>query len=169
MQIRANVYKRESLLHNRKSFANVASNEGRADWLAMAGLCCIPSSDLKKTLAAWNRIRLAFFGENLFGSALFANFVAKFKIEVLMTFEEMYALACQRKKEMPEGKGTTELFKKGPHGIGKKLVEEAAESWMAARFESHDAQCLELSQVLYYVAVMMAEKGIKLEEVYAKL
>ena len=49
-----------------------------------------------------------------------------------MTFEEMYALACQRKKDMPEGKGTTELFKKGPHGIGKKLVEEAAESWMAA-------------------------------------
>ena len=35
-----------------------------------------------------------------------------------MTFEEMYALACQRKKEMPEGKGTTELFKKGPHAIG---------------------------------------------------
>ena len=89
--------------------------------------------------------------------------------EVKMTFEEMYALACQRKKEMPEGKGTTELFKKGPHGIGKKLVEEAAESWMAARFESRDAQCLELSQVLYYVAVMMAEKGLTLEEVYAKL
>jgi phosphoribosyl-ATP pyrophosphohydrolase len=48
-------------------------------------------------------------------------------------------------------------------------VEEAAESWMAARFESRDAQCLELSQVLYYVAVMMAEKGLTLEEVYAKL
>ena len=92
----------------------------------------------------------------------------------IMTFEEMYALACQRKKEMPEGKGTTELFKKGPHAIGKKLVEEAAESWQAARFESRDAQCLELSQVLYYVAVMMAEKGLTLEEltleeVYAKL
>ena len=86
-----------------------------------------------------------------------------------MTFEEMYALACQRKKEMPEGKGTTELFKKGPHAIGKKLVEEAAERWQAARFESRDAQCLELSQVLYYVAVMMAEKGLTLEEVYAKL
>ena len=60
-------------------------------------------------------------------------------------------------------------FKKGPHAIGKKLVEEAAESWQAARFESRDAQCLELSQVLYYVAVMMAEKGLTLEEVYAKL
>ncbi|MCK9182259.1 MAG: phosphoribosyl-ATP diphosphatase [Fibrobacteraceae bacterium] len=86
-----------------------------------------------------------------------------------MTFEDMYALACKRKKEMPEESGTTKLFQKGPHAIGKKLVEEAAESWMAARFESHDAQILELSQVLYYVAVMMAEKGISLEEVYKKL
>lgn len=86
-----------------------------------------------------------------------------------MTFEEIYALAKQRKLEMPEGKSTTELFRKGVDGIGKKLVEEAAESWMAARFESRDAQALELSQVLYYVACMMAEKGLTLEEVNAKL
>lgn len=86
-----------------------------------------------------------------------------------MTFEEMAALALQRKKEMPEGKGTTELFKKGSHAIGKKLVEEAAESWMAARYETKDDLALELSQVLYYVAVMMAEKELTLEEVYKKL
>jgi phosphoribosyl-ATP pyrophosphohydrolase len=70
---------------------------------------------------------------------------------------------------MPEGKSTTALFEKGAHGIGKKLVEEAAESWMAARFETREETALELSQVLYYVACMMAEKGLSLEEVYAKL
>jgi len=86
-----------------------------------------------------------------------------------MTFEEMVLVAQNRKTEMPEGKSTTELFKKGPHGIGKKLVEEAAESWMAARFETQDDLALELSQVLYYVAVMMAEKGLSLDEVYKKL
>lgn len=86
-----------------------------------------------------------------------------------MTFEEIYALVCERKRTMPEGKSTTELFKKGAHGIGKKLVEEAGESWVAARYETRDDQCLELSQVLYYVACMMAEKGLTLEEVYAKL
>ena len=64
---------------------------------------------------------------------------------------------------------TAELFKKGADGIGKKLVEEAAESWMAARFEGREELSLELSQVLYYVACMMAEKGLTLEEVYAKL
>lgn len=86
-----------------------------------------------------------------------------------MTFDEIYELACARKREMPEGKGTTELFRKGADAIGKKLVEEAAESWMAAKFESRDAQALELSQVLYYVACMMAQKDLTLEEVYKKL
>jgi phosphoribosyl-ATP pyrophosphohydrolase len=86
-----------------------------------------------------------------------------------MTFEEMCALAAERKREMPAGKSTTALFEKGAHGIGKKLVEEAAESWMAARYEGSDDLALELSQVLYYVACMMAEKGLTLEEVYKKL
>lgn len=86
-----------------------------------------------------------------------------------MTFEEIVALAAARKREMPAGKSTTALFEKGAHGIGKKLVEEAAESWMAARFEGREELSLELSQVLYYVACMMAEKGLTLEEVYKKL
>ncbi|NLB62821.1 MAG: phosphoribosyl-ATP diphosphatase [Fibrobacter sp.] len=86
-----------------------------------------------------------------------------------MTFEEIVALAQSRKKEMPAGSFTTKLFEQGAHGIGKKLVEEAAESWMAARYESKDDLALELSQVLYYVACMMAEKDVDLQEVYAKL
>jgi len=48
-------------------------------------------------------------------------------------------------------------------------VEEAAESWMAARFESKEALAQELSQVLYYVACMMAETGVENEEVYKHL
>jgi phosphoribosyl-ATP pyrophosphohydrolase len=86
-----------------------------------------------------------------------------------MKFEEIVALVRQRKAEMPEGSSTAELFRKGADGIGKKLVEEAAESWMAAKFESREQQALELSQVLYYVACMMAEKGLTLEEIEAKL
>jgi phosphoribosyl-ATP pyrophosphohydrolase len=86
-----------------------------------------------------------------------------------MTFEEMYTLAVSRKRDMPEAASTTALFAKGPHAIGKKLLEESAESWMAARFETREALALELSQVLYYVACMMAEKEVTLEEVYASL
>lgn len=86
-----------------------------------------------------------------------------------MTFDEICALVRSRKQEMPEGKSTTALFEKGAHGIGKKLVEEAAESWMAARYEGRDAVALELSQVLYYVACMMAETGVSNEEIYKHL
>jgi phosphoribosyl-ATP pyrophosphohydrolase len=86
-----------------------------------------------------------------------------------MTFDEIVELAKTRKKEMPEGSYSTKLFEAGAHGIGKKLVEEAAESWMAARFESKEDAAEELSQVLYYVALMMAEKGISKEEVYKTL
>lgn len=86
-----------------------------------------------------------------------------------MTFEEMYRLAVSRKQEMPEGSSTAALFRGGPHAIGKKLVEEAAESWMAARFESREALTGELAQVLYYVTCMMAEKDISLEDVYREL
>lgn len=86
-----------------------------------------------------------------------------------MTFEEMLVLARERKRDMPAGKSTTALFEKGAHAIGKKLVEEAAESWMAARYEGADDLALELSQVLYYVACMMAEKDISLDEVYRRL
>lgn len=86
-----------------------------------------------------------------------------------MTFEEMIALARERKRDMPAGKSTTALFEKGPHAIGKKLVEEAAETWMAARYEGRDDLALEISQVLYYLACMMAEKDISLEEVYQRL
>ncbi|MEO8540289.1 MAG: phosphoribosyl-ATP diphosphatase [bacterium] len=81
----------------------------------------------------------------------------------------MLTLALSRKAEMPDGSSTTALFKGGAHAIGKKLVEEAAESWMAARYESADDLAGELAQVLYYVAVMMAEKEIAIEDVYRHL
>ena len=87
----------------------------------------------------------------------------------MVTFEEMFALAVSRKREMPLDSSTADLFRGGPHAIGKKLVEEAAESWMAARFESDQELSGELAQVLYYVACMMAEKDISLEDVYRQL
>ena len=86
-----------------------------------------------------------------------------------MNFNEMHALALRMKKDLPNGSSTAELFRRGADAIGKKLVEEAAESWMAAKFQKREDIALELSQVLYYVACMMAEKGLTLEEVYAKL
>jgi len=81
------------------------------------------------------------------------------------TFDELFAELSARAEERPEGSGTVRLLDGGVHAIGKKLVEEAAEAWMAAEYESDDATAEELSQVLYHVQVMMIARGLTLEDV----
>ena len=55
------------------------------------------------------------------------------------------------------------------HSIGKKLVEEAAETWMAAEHEDTERTAEELSQLLYWAQVLMLAKGLTLEDVYRHL
>jgi phosphoribosyl-ATP pyrophosphohydrolase len=55
------------------------------------------------------------------------------------------------------------------HAAGKKVVEEAAESWMAAEHESGERTAEEISQLLYRVQVLMLARGLTLDDVYAHL
>ncbi len=87
----------------------------------------------------------------------------------MKTFEELYAELSTRAVERPEGSGTVALLDKGVHAIGKKLVEEAAESWMAAEFQSDEEAAEEISQLLYHAQVMMIAKGLSLQDVYRYL
>jgi len=64
---------------------------------------------------------------------------------------------------------TGQLLATGLHGIGKKIVEEAAEVWMAAEYESEENLANEISQLLYHVQVLMLARGIDLDDVYEKL
>jgi phosphoribosyl-ATP pyrophosphohydrolase len=57
----------------------------------------------------------------------------------------------------------------GIHAQGKKVVEEAAEVWMAAEHESAERTAEEISQLLYRIQVLMLGKGIGLESVYRHL
>jgi phosphoribosyl-ATP pyrophosphohydrolase len=57
----------------------------------------------------------------------------------------------------------------GVHAIGKKLVEEAAESWMAAEYEGKEATAEEISQLLYHAQVLMLASGISIDDVYSHL
>ena len=86
-----------------------------------------------------------------------------------MTLEEMFALAVER-RDAPEPTGSTgTLLAEGVDAIGKKLLEEAAESWIAARHETREQVALELSQVLYYVALLATRAGVGLDELYERL
>ncbi|MDN5558746.1 MAG: phosphoribosyl-ATP diphosphatase [Ruaniaceae bacterium] len=80
-------------------------------------------------------------------------------------FEELTAKAAGGDTES----GTVRELATGVHGIGKKLVEEAAEVWMAAEFQSDDELAEEISQLLYHLQVMMIAREIPMEKVYRYL
>ena len=69
----------------------------------------------------------------------------------------------------PAGSGTVAELDAGVHAIGKKVVEEAAEVWMAAEHESADRTAEEVSQLLYHLQVLMIATGLSLEDVYRHL
>ncbi len=83
----------------------------------------------------------------------------------MTSFNELFDTLSARALQRPEGSGTVALLDKGVHAIGKKLVEEAAESWMAAEFQSDAETAEEISQLLYHAQVMMIAKGLTLADV----
>ena len=95
--------------------------------------------------------------------------VARTRNHRMKTFEELFAeLAAKAKAGDPES-GTVKELAKGVHFIGKKLTEEAAESWMAAEYEGDERTAEEISQLLYHAQVMLLAKGLTLEDVYRHL
>jgi phosphoribosyl-ATP pyrophosphohydrolase len=85
------------------------------------------------------------------------------------TFDELYA-ELQAKAAFADDTGNTRrLLDAGVHEIGKKVVEEAAESWMAAEHEGRDRAAEEIAQLLYHAQVLMIASGVSLDDVYRRL
>jgi len=87
----------------------------------------------------------------------------------MKSFEQLWAELGQKAVDRPAGSGTVQRLDAGVHAIGKKVVEEAAEVWMAAEYESDDACAEEISQLLYHLQTMMIAKGLTLDDVYRHL
>ena len=87
----------------------------------------------------------------------------------MKTFDELFAELSATARARTEGSGTVAQLDRGVHAIGKKIVEEAAEVWMAAEYESNENAAEEISQLLYHLQVMMLAKGLTLEDVYRHL
>jgi len=85
------------------------------------------------------------------------------------TFDSLFAELTEKAATRPAGSGTVAELDAGVHAIGKKIVEEAAEVWMAAEHETDEAAAEEISQLLYHLQVLMLAKGLTLEDVYAHL
>ena len=87
----------------------------------------------------------------------------------MKTFDGLFAELAAKAVERPEGSGTVAELDAGVHTIGKKIVEEAAEVWMAAEYEGPERTAEEISQLLYHLQVLMLASGLTLDDVYAKL
>ena len=87
----------------------------------------------------------------------------------MKSFDDLFAELSSRATDRPAGSGTVALLDAGVHAVGKKIVEEAAEVWMAAEHESADRAAEEISQLLYHVQVLMIARGLELDDVYRHL
>jgi phosphoribosyl-ATP pyrophosphohydrolase len=87
----------------------------------------------------------------------------------MKSFDALFAELSAKVASGAAGSGTVAAVEAGVHTIGKKIVEEAAEVWMAAEHESLERTAEEISQLLYHLQVMMLARGISLEDIYKYL
>ena len=87
----------------------------------------------------------------------------------MKTFDDLFAELSDKALNRPEGSGTVRELDAGVHAIGKKIVEEAAEVWMAAEFQSDEETAAEISQLLYHLQVLLIAKGLTPADVYRHL
>jgi len=85
------------------------------------------------------------------------------------TFDDLFAELSEKAAARPAGSGTVAELDAGVHSIGKKIVEEAAEVWMAAEYQSKDETAAEISQLLYHLQVLMLATGLTKEDVWRHL
>ena len=85
------------------------------------------------------------------------------------TFESLFAELRTKVASREPGSSTVARLDAGVHEIGKKVVEEAAEVWMAAEHQSRDDAATEISQLLYHLQVMMLALDLSPADVYAHL
>lgn len=84
-------------------------------------------------------------------------------------FESLFEELSQRAKDRPEGSGTVAALDAGVHFQGKKIVEEAGEVWLAAEYQSDDELSEEISQLIYWLQVVMVGRGLTPEDIYRHL
>ena len=81
----------------------------------------------------------------------------------------MFNELSHKANERPAGSGTVEALDKGAHFIGKKIIEEAGEVWIASEYQTDEELAEEMSQLIYWTQVMMLHRGITLDDIYKNL
>lgn len=84
----------------------------------------------------------------------------------MKSFETLWAELSEKAVTRPEGSGTVDALDAGIHSIGKKILEEAGEVWLAAEHESDEALAEEISQLFYHLQTLMIARGLSINDVY---
>jgi len=83
----------------------------------------------------------------------------------MKNFENLFKELEEKVSTGAAGSRTVAEYEEGVHEVGKKILEEAGEVWMAAEHESREETCQEISQLLYHIQVLMLVKGLSLEDI----
>ena len=84
----------------------------------------------------------------------------------MKTFESLWAELNEKVAQRTEGSGTVAAIDAGVHSIGKKILEEAGEVWLAAEHESDEALAEEISQLIYHLQTLMLARGLTINDIY---
>ena len=84
----------------------------------------------------------------------------------MKTFETLWSELQHKLEDRPVGSATVEAVDAGVHEIGKKILEEAGEVWIAAEHESNEALAEEISQLIYRLQTLMLARGLTPTDIY---
>jgi phosphoribosyl-ATP pyrophosphohydrolase len=87
----------------------------------------------------------------------------------MKSFDSLWVELSEKALTRPEGSATDAALDAGVHSIGKKILEEAGEVWLAAEHESDEALAEEISQLIYHVQTLMLARGLTPEDIYRYL
>jgi phosphoribosyl-ATP pyrophosphohydrolase len=90
-------------------------------------------------------------------------------VTVQKSFESLFAELSAKVQSRDQNSSTVARVDAGVHEIGKKIVEEAAEVWMAAEYQSREQAADEISQLLYHIQVLMLALDLDLGDIYERL
>lgn len=87
----------------------------------------------------------------------------------MKSFDQLFEELSTKLATREVGSGTVAAIDAGVHSIGKKILEEAGEVWLAAEHEGDDALAEEISQLIYHLQVLMLARGLKPSDIYKYL
>jgi phosphoribosyl-ATP pyrophosphohydrolase len=87
----------------------------------------------------------------------------------MKSFDQLWDELSQKVATGDPTSGTVAEVGAGVHAIGKKILEEAGEVWLAAEHESDEALAQEISQLIYHLQTLMLARGLNPSDIYRYL